>query len=1528
MKKKGLNKVIAVLALSSTALLFAGCKGNKKTTPTPVDDDVKYDASLKMHYKVFNGEAEIVEIEKQGETLTIPKTIDGSTVTRVSCTYTDKDLKSVTIPSTLKYLTGNGFMGCENLETVTFESGASIADIPSKAFLGTKISSITIPASVRSISFEAFQDVKTLTSVTFESDSNLEAVGPFAFYGCDGLTSISLPKNLTSIGASAFEKCENLSTLTISNSTNLNIIDEYAFSGCLQLTSLDFTSNTTLTKIGANAFRGCTGLTSVTFDTALKEIGNKAFYNTQNITSLVLPENMTKVGDEAFVNAGVKELVIKSGADTQFGDNVFTLYVMVDGKLTPKKNITTLTVNGNLSLDKIFTDYAKQVRESLVNLHVTGDRIASSSYKGCVMLSNLEIDSTVKLIEESAFENCIGITEVTLSDQIDEIAVNTFKNCINLETISLPANCTVVRSGAFDGCVNVSNLNLSNLKIIGDAAFRNTQVPTPTFSNLLQTIGENAFENCQNIENVTIATNLPSTTIKKYAFYNCKAITEIDLSHNVITEGNAFAGVTNVELLAVRGEYGLDTLFGESRDEAAKKIEEIEIKENTVTIEANAFAGCLLVEEITIPDTVTTIGDGAFKGCRGITKLDLPESLIKVGKYAFADCDLLGSDAQYDDTHPFSLPEGIVELSEGVFENDFSIKKFTLNTRTTIIGAYAFNGCANLETTLNDSITYIGDGAFSGCLKINFTALPTSLVELGTEAFMGCSLVKISATNANLEKLGAYAFKNCPMITSFAFANDLSLTDGLGESILEGCTSVNTLTIYGSTSLEYLFGDSVNALKPVLATINIKEGTTSLADNMFKGFTAISAVNIPDETTITSIGQNAFEGCISLTEMDIDNVESIGSHAFANSGLTHITIPSNGIILGEGIFAGCSSLSDLEFAAPSTDDSLNIKTIPANTFSGTIINDIELPDSVTVIGTQAFAGILTLNTFTINQSSNLTTISASAFEGCSNVLEIYIPNTVTAIGANAFINCNALRDVTFGTENKIEAIADNTFCNCYALTSINLPNTIRTIGANAFEDCTCLTEFNLPTTLESFGACAFMGCQSINNIKIPAKIETITSGAFSGCYMLENVIWNSNVKVIEEEAFFESAYKTAIPKTVTTIGKKAFASQKDSICFTFAGETVELGNDPDGVSLYIGEEAFGYCGAISVVFGAKVADMDKKLFNFSSVTSADFTNMTISKIGDNIFEECEFLTNVTMGAAVNTIGDYAFRKSGVTDFDFTHILAIGDCAFEEAKGLTIQVSLGTQTNITIGASAFHLSGITKITLGAFVIKLGDTAFSESNITSADLSALNVTAISNSFFEKCEKLVTVSINNNVRTIGKKAFFGTAIKNIDFLKHYVDPEDTTSEEITQLEQILDSAFEDCKALTNAVIPNTVSFVGASSFKGCDSLSSMTWSTSANIIEDNTFADCNALVDIIIPANVSRIGENVFTPLPIAGTHATIKFLGTVPPSVDVKVLPVQSDKNYFDTTDFLVPTDALEDYQANYVFAKVVKNLIAY
>ncbi len=1494
MKKMRLTKVLAVLALASSAFLFAGC-GKKPTETDPVKDDtIKVDG---FTIKVFGNEAEIVSIDPKGSSLVIPETLGGYKVTRMSYSYKDEDLTSVSIPASLTHLTGNGFMGCTNLSSVTFASGATISDIPSKAFQGTKLTSINIPASVKSISYEAFKDVTTLTTVTFESGSLLDSIGPFAFYNCDGITSINLPSNLKIISDSAFEKCDNLATVDFSSLTILETIDQFAFANCESLTTLDFSNSESLIKIGSNAFRGCTNISSIAFDDALREIGDKAFYNIQKVEDIVLPANITTIGDEAFVNAGLKTMEVKFGGSTIIGNNAFTQYDVVGDILIPKENqITSLKVDGSLSISKLFTAYAPQVRKSISTLNVTGTSIASSAFIDCTNISTLTIASGINRIGASAFEGCTSITSVTLNSGLSEISASTFKNCTSLEDVTLPDTVRMVGNYAFDGCVKVSNLDLSKLTSIGDYAFRNTLIPTPTFSPSITNIGAYAFYGCSEIDSVELNTNTGvTTTIKQFAFANCPNITSVVLSKGSFMESNVFTGDTNVEVLHTRGEYGLDSLFGESKDAVAKKITEIEILEGTTAIEAKAFAGCLSVTTIIIPETVTKIGNEAFMECRGITSLNLDDltNLTTVGKYAFADCDKLVID---------SLPAGVKTISEGLFQNDAAITNFTFNDGVDSIGSYAFDGCANLQIdALNDTITFIGDYAFNGCLKLQIDTLPENVEQIGSYAFAGCLLVSFSKTTDALGFIGDYAFKGCQSIESFEFVNDLAKDDNLGISILEGCTKIEELKIFGSTSLEYLFGTSVALLKPVLSKVTINAGSEELVDNMFNGFTALSVVDLTN-CDIKRIGMSAFEACESLKTIDISKVDEIGDKAFARSGLESITIPANGIVLGVSVFEECRSLSVLNFDLNDTDSKLNITEIPNGTFKGTILIDVVLPDSVTSIGEYAFSDIYTLNTFTISENSALTSIGAFAFNNCQNILDFYIPKGVEEMGTNAFELCIALKNVEFDENNKIELIPASAFASCYALTEINLPASIREIGKEAFSYCKCLTEtFILPASLETLGVSVFAGAESLNNLIIPLKVEKIPNSAFIDCYMLKNVIWNANIKSIGDEAFMNTPYETAIPLTVGYIGRSAFACKDPSkLPTTFTGVDLELGSS-NGVALFIGEGAFYQSGLKSITLGSKVSEMDINVFSQSSLEAVNLEALVITMINDGMFEECSNLATVTLGdnKSINTIGNTAFRLTPITSFNFANIVSIGNSAFEECDKLKIDLSLGTSKNVSIGDKAFNKSGIEKLVLGEFVIAIGSEAFSEcESLLSANLSALNITSISDKFFNLCTSLAEVSINSNIRTICANAFNGTAITTTEFLAAAVN-----------LEQILESAFEACDDLTSATIPNTVSYVGAKAFKDCSALTSVTWSSNCNVINDETFNGCQGITSFTVPENVSYIGKAAF----IVGSNLTLTFQSDTPPSVDVEFI----DKK--ENLTITVPAGTKDTYLLNYAFS---------
>ncbi len=177
---------------------------------------------------------------------------------------------------------------------------------------------------------------------------------------------------------------------------------------------------------------------------------------------------------------------------------------------------------------------------------------------------------------------------------------------------------------------------------------------------------------------------------------------------------------------------------------------------------------------------------------------------------------------------------------------------------------------------------------------------------------------------------------------------------------------------------------------------------------------SLTTVTIPymiNGTTVTSIGEQAFYFCTSLTRITIPNsVTSIGAWAFSRcTSLTSITIPNSVTSIVRLAFSRCTSLTS-----------------------------ITIPDSVTSIGN-------------------------SAFSECTSLTSITIPDSVTSIGNSAFSECTSLTSITMG--NSVTSIASYAFSLCTSLISITIPNSVTTIGSEPFRDCSKLTTIEVPTAM-------------------------------------------------------------------------------------------------------------------------------------------------------------------------------------------------------------------------------------------------------------------------------------------------------------------------------------------------------------------------------------------------------------------------------------------------------------------------------
>lgn len=416
-------------------------------------------------------------------------------------------------------------------------------------------------------------------------------------------------------------------------------------------------------------------------------------------------------------------------------------------------------------------------------------------------------------------------------------------------------------------------------------------------------------------------------------------------------------------------------------------------------------------------------------------------------------------------------------------------------------------------------------------------------------------------------------------------------------------------------------------------------------------------------------------------------ISAIGDNAFQDfTDLRKVTLPFvAGFEIGKNAFKNCSKLTDV---------------------SGI--------DYVTNIGESAFAGTqiyLTSNSRigNLGDVTTLGTIGKSAFQNCTNLLELYIGKNIGTIGQYAFRGCSSLKELVIG--DSVKTIAPSAFAGCTALTSISLgksfsdgimlsliftdPMNLDSITVSE-ENPTFLDEGNclVDTTTNTL----YMGT---NSTVIPKDVETIYNKAFYGRTGLESIVIPASVTKINAQAFDGCAnLKQVISKSVSP-------ANLNNTSYVFRGissDAVLYVPTPDAVASYRTNAWAAYFSDV------KVGGIDANGITWKLTTEDNGANYTLTISGNGAMEDYSDMTTVPWSK--NKIGEVVFNKitKVVVEEGVTHIgnLSLSTLGYYNSNDVEIQFDLPS-TLLSIGKDAFANSyGLRSLEIPAAVNKIGSS----------------------------------------------------------------------------------------------------------------------------------------------------------------------------------------------------------------------------
>ena len=779
----------------------------------------------------------------------------------------------------------------------------------------------------------------------------------------------------------------------------------------------------------------------------------------------------------------------------------------------------------------------------------------------------------------------------------------------------------------------------------------------------------------------------------------------------------------------------------------------------------------------------------------------------------------------------------------------------------------AFQSVSKYETlVLPQNLTAIGNSAFAESQINNFITIPSGVTTFGTNWFFRSKYDRFAASvppNAAAAGLSdSHAiFVDEPYIdlyksTYTRFESRIypvSVLDETKEHFVRNIGKGEWEITYLIRGEDPIIGDDITIDGEIL---NI----TSVYDNAYRHNYSRSSVVFDD--TVLNVGANNFVGNIKITNVDLNNVKTLGTGVFSKcTNLTSVDFGNQLEEIGDNAFASCSNLKQ----------------------------EVTLPSTMNRIGAKAFrsSAISKINT------GGTTAVDGSAFAVCKKLIVAELPN-VTVIA---------------------EREGNEVFYGCTSLVSVSLPSVTKVYGSKMFEACTSLHEVYMGAEDDelSLGTATFLSCD-VNQIKLFVPEENIEfyknkrpgglavnyiypSGEKMGEYLINGfnigeyiVLKNSDSSYTLVASNISHAGKYSVPTTykggpITKLYDNCYRNQN------FSEVTLTLGNNLKDIGNYafyglnglkelqignalenVGDYAFANCSNISqdVVLPGTMNSIGYQAFYNTSIKSIKTGGTT--SVGGQAFARCMYLVNAEF-PQVNTVsgGELFLRCSSLVSADMPKLTTVsGSGMFSNCTSLR-EICLGAKgANISLGGNPFP--NISTAQIKMYVPEELLTLYADSRI-------LN----SKQLYPRGEKVGTKTFNGfllgDYVVLKNDDGYSLVTSNLDYKGSATVLETYKGLPITE---IYKNAFCNQKFTdVDLILGDAVKVIGANAFDSINGLRSVTMDGVTTIgyeafkgssievlngpsvtdIQGYAFANCTMLQNVKLPVLVNLEGDRAF-------------------------------------------------------------------